>query len=123
MTPADSREVPCDVAGGCGARVRWYYSTGGKILTLDTDSHEDGNVIIVSHDGRIRARILTGTELPATQPAYRRHRCPPKPERPGPVCAGCHGPMDRTLAALERWSYHPCCEPGAAPAAPALRRR
>jgi hypothetical protein len=76
--------VPCEAAGGCGTRVRWYYSTGGKILTLDTDSHEDGNVVIVSHEGRIRARILTGTELPATQPAYRRHRCPPKPERPGP---------------------------------------
>jgi hypothetical protein len=107
MTPADARELAC----GCGARVRWYITIGGKPVQLNADPHPDGNVIVVPHDGHIRARILTGNDLPAQQQAYRRHICPPTPGRPGPACGACKAPMDRALATLERWSVHPTCEP------------
>lgn len=104
-------ERPCLRGGGCGATVRWVLTVNHRRLDLDVDPDTNGTVIIVELDGRIRARVLTGVEMPAQQQAFRMHRCPPKRERPGPACAGCQLPMPRDLAITEGWTHHPSCEP------------
>lgn len=110
------------VCTGCSAPIRWVLTVGGKRMPLDPDPHPDGNVIRVEHDGLIRARVLTGDELPAQEPAWRAHwvTCPASADfkrRKGattPRCVECRQPLDPVLARLgDRW--HPCCAPVAPP--------
>jgi hypothetical protein len=101
-------ETPCTT---CAGRVRWHVTVGGKVIALDSDPVEDGNIIVVAHEGRVRARVLEGTEMPAQQTAYRRHRCPPLPVGNQPRCTECYLPMDAELARSEKWSTHPTCDP------------
>ena len=106
-------EKLCLRGGGCGATVRWVLTVNHRRLDLDVDPTPHGNVIIRDlGDGRIRAEVLTGDRMPAQQQAWRMHKCPPKQERPGPRCAGCHLPMQREIAIAEGWTHHPSCEPG-----------
>jgi hypothetical protein len=106
---AEDHDTTCTA---CPTRVRWYISMRGKVIALDAQPHPDGNIIIITtSDDRIRAHVLTGLELPAQQAAYRRHKCPPAPARPGPPCTTCHRPTNRRLFELLRWTDHPACDP------------
>lgn len=98
-----------DVCSSCGARVKRVITIGAAIRDLEPEPRPDGNTIIVDHEGRIRARVLTGDEMPAQQEAFKAHQCPPKP-RPGPPCARCTLPMNRELALAEGWVDHPACD-------------
>jgi hypothetical protein len=96
----------------CHDPVLTTVTIGGRVLELDPEPGPDGNVLLVEHDGRPRARVLTGAELPHEDgDTYRRHRCTATPQAPGPACGGCDGPMPRDLAEREGWTHHPCCEP------------
>jgi len=93
----------------CQAPVWWRMSVTGRRLRLDAAPDPSGNVIVIESDGRIRAQVLTGPEMPAQQEAWRQHACT-TPERPGPPCAVCRRPMNRRLAELLRWTTHPGCD-------------
>lgn len=95
----------------CRAHGHWRLSISNRRLFLDADPDPTGNVVVVElGDGRVRAKVLTGAEMPAQQQAFRQHACP-RAERPGPPCSVCRLPMDRDLAYAERWTSHPCCDP------------
>ncbi len=100
-----------DVCRVCGAEVRTMITIGGKLRDLEPEPAADGNHIVVEHEGRIRARVLGGHEMPAQQEAYTIHKCPPTPYRmpPGPRCAACGLPMHAELAASQGWRTHPSC--------------
>lgn len=103
-----------DVCSACHAPVRRVITEGAKIRDLEPTPREDGNhIVVVRGDGTVRTRVLTGTEMPAQQEAFKAHQCPPK-EPPGPACAACLLPMNAELTRLERWSFHPCCDPNPA---------
>lgn len=104
-TATDTREVTCST---CPARVRWYVTISGKVIALDADPVDDGNVIVISHEGRVRARILEGADMPAQQTAYRRHRCPPHPVLNERRCVHCHLVMSGTDSGFDT---HPTCDP------------
>jgi hypothetical protein len=102
-----------DRCSACRAPVRTAITEAGKIRDLQPDPHPDGNhILITTPRGHIRARVLTGADMPAPDgTGYLMHRCPPPPT-PGPACAGCGLPMDRDLSAIEPdHHFHPCCEP------------
>jgi hypothetical protein len=121
-----------DTCGDCGRPVRWVITEGGRRIEIDPQPDPGGNVVPVTVDGHTRARILTGDQLPAEGPAYRRHAatCRESPEarkrraRTAPRCTVCLLPMDADLARLEQWTTHPSCDPaeGAATARAALHR-
>ena len=99
-----------DACRVCKAEVKRAITIGGAIRDLEPRPRPDGNVIIVEHEGRVRARVLGGPEMPAQQEAFKMHACPkPGPVTPGPRCKACHLPMDAGLTALEGWRVHPCC--------------
>lgn len=108
----------------CGAGVRNVFTEGGKIRELETDPHPDGNHLMITNErGEIRARVLGPADMPAPDDqGHRKHRCPP-PEPDGPICDACALPMDRELAAKERWAVHPCCDAEHADFVIAERRR
>jgi hypothetical protein len=95
----------------CHALVCWRLSITGRRLRLDVDPDPSGNVIVIeTNDGKIRAQVLTGDQMPAQQEAWRQHTCATR-ERPGPPCSVCRLPMHRELARRLRWTTHPACEP------------
>lgn len=107
----------------CGGPVLRVITEGGRILELDADPHPDGNVVPVTADGRPVARVLTGDQLPAQEPAWQRHTttCPESPDarrrraRQAPRCRVCTGPLDQALAAAEpHHDTHPACDDYAA---------
>jgi hypothetical protein len=101
-----------DACSGCGAAVRRVITLGAIIRDLEPEPRPTGNHIIVTNDqGEVRAKVLTGPEMPAQQAAYRIHACPPKPAPmpPGPACAACGLPMHAELAASQQWRTHPSC--------------
>jgi len=101
----------------CAAPIRWVVTLGDKRMPLDVDPHPDGNVVRVVTDGRVRARVLNGDEMPAQETAWRSHfvTCPHAAEHrrrktiTTPKCRGCAGPLDPVLAWTE--VYHPTCAP------------
>jgi hypothetical protein len=109
----------CD---GCLAPIRWVITVAGRRMPLDPDPQPDGNVVPVDVEGRMLARVLTGDELPAQEPAWvPHHRTCPKaadyrhPKTPkGPRCESCYLPMDPQLARVEQWREHPACDTPAA---------
>lgn len=118
-TPPPPGTSPCN-GPTCTAHVRWVYTLAGARMPLEPDPHPDGNVIRVRlEDGSIRAKVLTGVELPAQQTAWMPHwrNCPDSPlyrerkTRIGPKCKACEAPMDPDLARRERWTTHPSCDP------------
>jgi hypothetical protein len=100
-----------DACPQCREPVQRMITHGGRIRDLEVHSHPDGDHVIEWADQHIRARVLTGLELPAQgPPAFRRHECPPAPP-PGPNCAECGHEMPREIATLLRWTEHPACDP------------
>lgn len=106
----------------CGAPVRWVTTEAGATLGIDPDPHPQGTVTHRLVDGRPRAHVLTGPELPAQEQAWRPHRatCPNTPEnrarqaRARPRCTVCDLPRDPALADTEPHTTHPTCDPHAA---------
>ena len=92
----------------CGAVILVLFTTSGHLAELDPEPVDDGTRLIVDLGGWIRARTLTGTELPHLDgPAYRLHRCE-VPREVGAKCAGlaCPGLVDPLVDA-----YHAVCHP------------
>lgn len=126
MAAVDDTETT-DTCTACGAVIRWVITIGDRRMPLDVDAHEDGNVVpVVVDGGLIRARVLTGAELPAQQTAYRAHfvTCPQASEfrrrktATTPRCHGCGQPLDPILSRRgNAWTarWHPCCAPTIAP--------
>lgn len=117
----------------CGQPIRWVITEGGRRIALDPDPVDGGNIVPIYVEDRLRARVLTGTELPHEGPAWRRHSaaCPESAEararraRLAPRCTVCLNPMDTDLARLEQWTTHPACDPteGANTVRAALHRK
>ena len=90
---------------GCGATIRWVLTIGGARLPLDPDPHPDGNVVPVEVDGKRRAKVLTGPEMPAQETAWRAHftTCPKsahfrrRKAAATPKCRYCETPLDAWL--------------------------
>lgn len=104
----------------CLAPIRWEITEGDRRIPLDPTPDPAGNVIIVpGKRGGVRARVLTGAQLPAQGEAYRAHwvTCPEseafkrRRHAASPKCRGCGMPMPADLAKTEEWIYHPTCEP------------
>lgn len=108
---------------GCGARIRWALTVGGKRIPLDPDPSPGGNVVRVDQDGQHRVRVLTGDELPAQQEAWVPHHrtCPAAADfrRRKRIttarCQVCRDALDVTLAARGGWygRWHATCAPPA----------
>lgn len=104
----------------CGRPILWVMTIGNARMPLDPNPHPDGNVVPVHlGPGNVRARILTGNDLPALEPAYMPHHrtCPDsehyrrRKAATAPKCAaGCGIPLHPMLVeAGER--YHVNCAP------------
>jgi hypothetical protein len=100
-----------DVCSLCGAEVTRVITLGAKIRDLEPKPRPTGNHILVTNSqGEVRAKVLTGPEMPAQQDAYVIHTCPPKPVvATGPKCVACGLPMHAELAASQGWRTHPSC--------------
>lgn|SRR5574343_229893 len=100
---------PCPV---CGTRTMLVLTEGGNRIRVETGRVPNGTVLPVIDGDTIRARILTGAELPAEGGAYVDHRrtCG-RADGPKPVkCLACWFGMDRWL--VERGDrYHVNCRP------------
>lgn len=102
----------------CKAPIVSVFTVGGKLLELDPEPSADGNIIATKVLGQPRARVLTGNELPAQEPAWTPHlrTCPNSPDArrrqaaSKPRCTACRLPMDPDLARLEDWTTHPACD-------------
>lgn len=96
----------------CGRPIRWVLTGTGRRIAIDPEPDPAGTVIRVEDpsDGTVRARILTGVEMPAQETAWIRHEAICR-VRPGPLCRTCRGPMDAGLARSEGWTTHPSCDP------------
>lgn len=95
----------------CGAVVQRYITLGGRTVDLETEAHENGNYVIEWANQHIRARVLTGPEMPSQDlPAFKLHLCPATTPR-GPSCGACGREMPREIATLLRWTDHPACDP------------
>jgi hypothetical protein len=58
----------------CGRPIRWALTLGDRRMPLDPEPSPDGNVVLETQpDGSIRARVLTGDDLPAQDAAYVPH--------------------------------------------------
>lgn len=93
----------------CGAPVWWRLSVEGTRLRLDAAPSPKGTVIILDLDGRVRAKCLTGPELPAQQEAWTLHACARRDGAPDPNCVACGRPMPRDIATELGWTDHPAC--------------
>lgn len=130
-TPADTSRPEKDVRPGtlhntatctgptCGATIRWAVTREGRRLPLNPDPDPAGNVVIETNaTGEIRARILTGPELPAQGEAWMPHwkTCPDSPvfqrlqRATQPRCRACRGRLDPWLVA-NGWHHHVLCAP------------
>jgi hypothetical protein len=103
----------------CLAPIRWVLTEGDKRMPIDPTPSPDGNVVPVRRDdGSIRARVLTGDQLPAQRTAWVPHHrtCPHaddfrRRKRAAAVrCGVCREPMDPVLAAHGH-TTHPGCAP------------
>lgn len=99
-----------DLCPKCGAVTFWRLSVEGTRLRLDTVPDPGGNVVLTQVDGKDRARVLTGAEMPAQQEAFTQHKCT-KPSRP-PRCQVC----GRAMLPAEFFrrtgrTVHPGCDP------------
>jgi len=94
----------------CGARVWWRLSVEGTRLRLDADPSAAGTVIILDLAGAVRAKCLTGPELPAQQEAFRMHACARPAGPPDPNCVVCGRAMPGDIARELGWIDHPGCD-------------
>jgi hypothetical protein len=93
----------------CGAVTFWRLTTEGSRKRLDAAPDPTGTVIILDlPDGTIRAKCLTGSELPAQQEAWRLHTCTRRTGAPDPRCAVCRFAMTPgDFFRAMRWTTHP----------------
>lgn len=104
----------------CTAQIRWATTEAGRRLPLDLDPHPDGTVLMVAVDGRWRARILGGAQLPAQGEAWMPHwsTCPDsehyrrRQRATTPRCRACRGRLDKWLVE-QGWHHHVLCAPTA----------
>lgn len=114
--------MTADVCSDCKQPTRWVITELGRRIELDPQPVEGGNVVPVTVDGHVRARVLGGDQLPHEGDTWRRHAttCSESVEarkrraRTAPRCGVCTNPMDSDLARLEQWDTHPACDPAAA---------
>ena len=101
----------------CGRDTEVVITDGDLRIRVDPGHHPDGIVHIRElTDGRVRARILTGSELPATEPARRDHRrtCPRSQHAvrinhaTAPRCGVCRTRMEPWLVE-QGWTDHINC--------------
>lgn len=101
---------------GCGAPIRWVLTLGDKRMPIDPDPHPEGTIVRVDANGTVRAKVLTGTDLPAQDTAWRPHwaTCPAsgdyrrRQRATTPKCVDCRHPLDPVLAAAGQ-RRHPTC--------------
>lgn len=112
-------EETLPTCSACGAPVRWVLTLGDRRMPLDPEPHEDGNVVRrTTKEGAVRAKVLTGEELPAQETAWRSHfvTCPQadtfrrRKALSRKKCRGCTYPLDKALADAGE-VYHPTCAP------------
>lgn len=109
----------------CGAPLRWGLTTSGKRIPLNPVPDPAGNVIFERVGVDIRARILTGPDMPAQVEAWMPHwnTCPDAPEyrrrRDQALererarrdrCPACGERLDPWLA-TQGFDRHICCLP------------
>jgi hypothetical protein len=94
----------------CEAATYFRLSVEGTRLRLDAEPNPNGTVIILDLDGKVRAKCLTGSELPAQQEAWTMHVCARRDGRPDPNCVVCRRPMPRDIAERLGWTDHPGCD-------------
>lgn len=103
----------------CGDPIRYVLTEHGSRLAIEPDPHPDGTVVVHQvGDGRVRARILTGEQLPAQVTAWRRHDavCPDgrtarrRKAATTPRCRVCRLTLHQ-LAVDAGWTTHPLCGP------------
>lgn len=95
----------------CGAPTWFRLTVEGSRKRLDAAPDPSGNVIILTlPDGTVRARCLTGRELPAQQEAFHLHVCNRRTGAPDPNCVVCTRPMPREIAERLGWTDHPACD-------------
>ena len=103
---------------GCSAPIRWVLTEAGKRMPIDPEPHPDGTVVPMVVDGKRRARVLGGSQLPAQQRAYRAHwvTCPASADfkrrkaATTAKCRACGTRMDPWLPA-NGWRFHIGCAP------------
>lgn len=114
------RETSRCTGDGCGADIWHAISVEGRRVALELRPSPRGTVVLVDIDGRIRAKLLTGAELPAQQEAWVRHvlTCPTSPERQrrtqaaAPKCGHrCGVRMDPWLIEHGYTSHPNCSDP------------
>lgn len=103
----------------CAAVIRWAVTREGRRMPLNPEPDPAGNVVIETNPaGEVRARVLTGPELPAQGEAWMPHwkTCPDSPvfqrlqRATAPRCRACRSGMDPWLVA-NGYRYHVNCEP------------
>ena len=115
----------------CTARLLWCMTVNGRRMPLNERPAADGNVLVTMlPDGTIRGRVLTGDDLPATEPAYVPHHrtCPAaadyrrRRDAGQPKCQrlDCRQPLDSWLV-QQGYTRHICCLTPAGPDLRALR--
>jgi len=90
-----------DVCPDCNGGIRIVITEGGKHRTIDSIPHPDGNHVIITResDGAIRARVLTGRDMPAPDGfGHRLHRCPGR--WTWALCEVCLEPLNPVLTRL-----------------------
>lgn len=101
----------------CGQDTEVVITDGDLRIRVDPGHHDDGTVVVRElPDGRVRARILAGSELPAIEPARRDHRrtCPRSQHAvrinhaTAPRCGVCRTRMDPWLVE-QGWTDHINC--------------
>lgn len=105
----------------CGKPTVLTMTVAGARLRIDPTPSGQGVVIPVQVDGAWRARILTGSELPAQQAAYVAHdrTCPKGRQRARldalakPRCPWCGGVMARALVEANARGHVLCMDEGA----------
>lgn len=117
-TAAAGALTPDAECSGCSAPMRWVLTVGGRRMPLNPEPHPAGNVVLRDTKHGLRAEVLTGSQLPAQETAYRAHfvTCPRSSDyrRRKAIttarCRGCGHPLDPVLAASGD-VYHPTCAP------------
>ncbi len=107
MSTPDVRPCPA-----CGTSTIIVLTEGGYRIRVEPGRVPGGTVMPTTTGGKVRARILTGTELPAPGGAYVDHRktCGKAKGPKAPTCLADGYPLDPWL--VERGErYHVGCKP------------
>lgn len=107
----------------CSAPMRWVLTEGNRRMPLDAEPNPAGNVLLIERDGKVRARVLGGPDLPVRDDltAWMPHfnTCPDSAEfkrrkhAAAPRCKACRDSMGRHADFLieHHGGYHVNCAP------------